>query len=62
MEIHDNSGGFLASVLNVCVAGDWTRMTADLTPYAGKSVQLWFASHDAEVELQDIFAINDTSR
>jgi hypothetical protein len=37
----------LATVLNVCPTSTaWTKVTFDMTPYAGQTVQLWFNDHD----------------
>jgi hypothetical protein len=47
-EIRDASGTItLQSLLNVCQnTGRWTQITANLKPYAGTSISLWFSDHD----------------
>jgi hypothetical protein len=47
MEIRNQAGKVLATPLNVCLESDsWTEVTADLTPYKGTTVQLFFLDHD----------------
>jgi hypothetical protein len=46
-EIRSTTGTTLKSLLDVCESsGTWTQVTADLTPYAGTNVVLWFNDHD----------------
>jgi hypothetical protein len=46
-QLRSTSGATLATLLNVCSnSGAWTQVSADLTPYKGTSVVLWFNDHD----------------
>jgi hypothetical protein len=47
MEIRDTTGKVLATPLNVCLeSNSWSQVTWDLTPFKGKTVQLFFLDHD----------------
>jgi hypothetical protein len=47
MEIRNAAGKVLATPLNVCLDSNaWTEVTADLTPFKGTTVQLFFLDHD----------------
>ncbi|HJZ84337.1 MAG TPA: Ig-like domain-containing protein [Polyangia bacterium] len=46
-QIRSTAGAVLATLLNVCSnSGAWTQVTADLTPFRGQSIVLWFNDHD----------------
>jgi len=46
-QIRSTSGATLATVLNVCAnTGTWTRVTYDVSRWAGQAVVLYFNVHD----------------
>jgi hypothetical protein len=47
MQIHSTTGSSLATVMNVCSnSGTWTKVSYNVSAYAGASVVLWFNDHD----------------
>jgi hypothetical protein len=47
MQIRSTSGATLANVLNVCTYTlTWTKVTFDMSAYAGQTIVLWFNDHD----------------
>jgi serine protease len=46
-QIRNTAGSTLATVMNVCSnSGLWTKVTYNMTAYAGQTVVLWFNDHD----------------
>jgi hypothetical protein len=45
-EIRDDAGATLLSILNECSETDWIPKSVDLTPFAGRTVTVWFGVHD----------------
>jgi hypothetical protein len=63
MQLRSASGSTLANVLNVCSnSGAWTQVSADLTPWAGQTVVLWFNDHnDGYAPDPTYFLLDDVS-
>ena len=45
--------------MNVCSQNGWTKVTVDMTPYAGQSVVLWFNVHDDGAPDDPTYALFD---
>jgi hypothetical protein len=58
-EIRDAAGNTLRSIFNRCDETDWLTETADLTPFAGQTVTLWFGVHDDDGPSDPTFLLVD---
>jgi len=59
-EIRDVNGATLKSILNVCDdSSAWTPVSVDLTPWAGRTVQIWFGAHDDDYPDDPSFLVVD---